>query len=86
VGVNRSIVEDGVDGFHADGEAAWTERLGRLVEDAGLRGRMGAVGRRKMERDYALSVSAVRLIEILRTTCPQKYREEEKGERGKGKG
>ena len=69
VGVSRVIVADGAEGFWAEDEAAWTDRLCRLVADADLRRRMGAAGRRKMERAYALSVSAERLIGILRETC-----------------
>ncbi len=69
VGVNRVIVEDGVDGFWAEDGAAWTDRLCRLIGDADLRRRMGAAGRRKMEGAYALSVSAERLIGILQATC-----------------
>jgi glycosyltransferase involved in cell wall biosynthesis len=70
VGVNRAIVQEGVDGFHADGEEAWTDRLCCLIRDADLRRKMGAAGRKKMEREYALSVSAGRFIEILKVTCP----------------
>ncbi|OGG46922.1 MAG: hypothetical protein A3F84_20900 [Candidatus Handelsmanbacteria bacterium RIFCSPLOWO2_12_FULL_64_10] len=70
VGINRILVSDGVDGFHATGEEEWVDRLCRLIRDADLRRQMGAAGRRKMEREYALSVSAGRLIEILKATCP----------------
>jgi glycosyltransferase involved in cell wall biosynthesis len=69
VGVNRVLVSDGVDGFWATGEEAWTDRLCRLILDADLRRSAGAAGRRKMESAYALSVSAGRLIEILKATC-----------------
>ncbi|MSS71038.1 MAG: glycosyltransferase family 1 protein [Candidatus Latescibacteria bacterium] len=70
VGVNRVLVSDGADGFWAAGEEAWTDRLCRLIRDADLRRNTGAAGRRKMEREYALSVSADRWIEILKATCP----------------
>jgi glycosyltransferase involved in cell wall biosynthesis len=68
VGINRTLVEDGVDGFLATSEEEWTDRLCRLIEDADLRQRMGVAGRRKMERGYALSASASRFIEILKAT------------------
>jgi glycosyltransferase involved in cell wall biosynthesis len=68
VGVNRVLVSDGVEGFHAAGEGEWVDRLCRLIRDADLRRQMGAAGRRKMEQEYALSVSAGRLIEILKAT------------------
>lgn len=72
VGINRILVSDGVDGFLATSEEEWTDRLCCLIQDADLRNRMGAEGRRKMERDYALSVSAGRLIKILQATCPDR--------------
>ncbi len=72
VGINRVLVEDEVNGFQANSEKEWTHQLFRLIEDTDLRRRMGEEGRRRMERDYALSVSADRLIEVLKSTCPDR--------------
>ncbi|MDX9750148.1 MAG: glycosyltransferase family 4 protein [Flavobacteriales bacterium] len=54
VGVNAAIVHPGVNGFLARTEADWAEALGRLVEDADLRRRMGAEARRTVEQQWSL--------------------------------
>jgi hypothetical protein len=66
VGVNRQIVEHGVNGFLAETPAQWEKALRTLALDAGLRARMGRAGRRKVEQHYALQVTAPRLEELLR--------------------
>lgn len=47
----RHWVEDGVNGFLASGERVWRQRLDELVDDAGLRERMGRSARAKAERN-----------------------------------
>lgn len=66
VGVNGSIVRDGETGFHAADDAAWEERLVRLLEDAPLRARMGEAARRLVEAGYAVPVLAPRLVAALK--------------------
>jgi glycosyltransferase involved in cell wall biosynthesis len=44
VGHNRRVVSDGVNGYLAATHEEWVERLGRLVDDAELRARLGAAG------------------------------------------
>jgi glycosyltransferase involved in cell wall biosynthesis len=65
VGVNRSIVEDGVNGFLATGTAQWVDALTRLRQDFALRQRMGLAGRAKVERQYSLQTAAPVLASIL---------------------
>jgi len=66
VGVNTVLVQDGVNGFLADGEDEWTEAIGRLAADPELRARMGAEGRRMVAENYCLTTAAPRLIAALR--------------------
>jgi glycosyltransferase involved in cell wall biosynthesis len=54
VGVNSTIVQHGVNGFLARTEADWMAALGRLVQDADLRRRMGAEARRTVEQHWSL--------------------------------
>jgi len=61
VGVNASIVRDGVNGFWSHDAQSWACALEKLLTDASLRERMGAEGRQKVERDYCLQVTAPRL-------------------------
>ncbi|AWK90201.1 glycosyltransferase family 4 protein [Azospirillum thermophilum] len=69
VGVNRDIVEHGVNGFLAETPDEWLEALRRLARDPGLRSRMGAAGRAKVEAQYSLAVTAPRLVGLLRAAA-----------------
>ncbi|HVZ23082.1 MAG TPA: glycosyltransferase, partial [Vicinamibacterales bacterium] len=66
VGVNREIIQDGVNGFLASTERDWAQKIGRLLGDAELRQRLGAAGRRTIEEKYSLAVNAPRLAALLR--------------------
>jgi glycosyltransferase involved in cell wall biosynthesis len=69
VGVNREIIEDGVNGFLAATPEEWADRLGQLISDPALRARFAAAGRRTIEERYSLRVNAPRLAEVLRSTA-----------------
>jgi len=66
VGMNRDIVEDGVNGFWASKEGEWEDRLVRLVEAKDLRREMGLQGRRTVERGFTVEVNGPRILNILR--------------------
>lgn len=65
VGVNRLIVQPGVNGFLAKTPDEWFAALKSLCEDAWMRKRMGEEGRKMMENNYSLQVMAPKLIELL---------------------
>lgn len=71
VGVNTRIVEPGIDGFLAKTKQDWVQALTALMADAALREQMGAVGRAKVERDYAVQVNGPRLAAMLRAAAGQ---------------
>lgn len=58
VGVNREIVEHGVNGFLASGTEEWIKALMTLKQDPELCRRMGDAGRKKVEERYSLKVTA----------------------------
>jgi glycosyltransferase involved in cell wall biosynthesis len=65
VGVNREIIQDGVNGFLASTGDEWIDKLGRLLSDPDLRRRMGAEGRRTIEARYSLHVHAPALARAI---------------------
>ncbi|MGB7289561.1 MAG: glycosyltransferase, partial [Candidatus Macondimonas sp.] len=66
VGVNRQLVEPGVNGYLATTSADWTRAMNQLREDAALRARLGAAGRTRVAADYDLQVTAPQLANLLR--------------------
>jgi glycosyltransferase involved in cell wall biosynthesis len=69
VGVNREIVQDGVNGFLAATPDEWVDKLGRLLAEPALRQRFAAAGRRTIEERYSLCVNAPKLAATLRTVA-----------------
>jgi len=65
VGVNRQIVEHGVNGFLAETPEQWEQALKTLLSDAGLRQRMGQEGRQKVEREFCIQVTGPTLSSLL---------------------
>ena len=67
VGVNRDIVEHGVNGFLAESDDEWRAAIKKLLNDPDLRRRMGAAGRKKVEEQYSLQVWGPRVAQMLRS-------------------
>jgi glycosyltransferase involved in cell wall biosynthesis len=66
VGVNTSIIDDGVTGFFARTDQEWESCIGRLLADPELRRRMGAAARRAIEQRYSVRVNAPRIAAVIR--------------------
>lgn len=64
VGVNTTIVDDGVNGFLAGTEEEWMDRLRRLVADAELRRRMGDAARHTVEQGFSTVAWRDRYLEL----------------------
>jgi glycosyltransferase involved in cell wall biosynthesis len=71
VGVNTTIVRDGVNGFYARSDEEWVDRIERLLGDESLRRRMGAEGRRTVESSYSHHVHAPRMARVLREAASE---------------
>jgi glycosyltransferase involved in cell wall biosynthesis len=65
VGVNTDIIQDGENGFIADTEDEWIEKLAMLLRSPELRERIGMAGRLTVERRYSKLTQAPRVYEIL---------------------
>lgn len=66
VGVNSSIVQDGVNGFLASGTAEWVEKISRLVDDESLRERMGRAGRQTVLDHYSVLSERDHYLQLFR--------------------
>jgi glycosyltransferase involved in cell wall biosynthesis len=65
VGVHCEMVRHGESGYLAETATQWKEAIGRLAGDPGLRRRMGATGRRRVEAEYSVTRGAEAWTSIL---------------------
>lgn len=54
VGVNKKIIEEGVNGSFADSDQEWYSSIEKLILEVDLRKKMGLAGRKKMIAQYSL--------------------------------
>lgn len=75
VGMSTEIIEDGINGFLAESDAEWIEKLSRLIEDKALRHRLGAKGRETVENRYSLKIALPTLIAVLEDVACSEHEE-----------
>ncbi len=71
-GPNRVIIEEGVNGFLAKDAAEWVGKLSALINDAGLRERIGRKGRESVLEKYSLQVNAPKILSIIRSAAEER--------------
>lgn len=64
VGVNATIIEDGVNGFLASDSEDWVRALRKLIADRKLRQKMGTRAREKAVKEYSLQEAAKALVRL----------------------
>lgn len=64
VGVNSYIVRHGENGYLANTNEEWDQALRHLAENPALRECMGRAGRRRVEEEFCLSVTAPKLVHL----------------------
>lgn len=69
VGVNTDIIQNGENGFIADTEDEWVEKLDALLGSVELRNRLGHAGRITVEQRYSADVQAPRVFDIFRSVA-----------------
>lgn len=74
VGVNIKLVKESGAGFLAGNAQEWWDGLLKLVTDAELRRKMGAAGRREVERNYSVDVIAPELRNLFTEIAGQSAR------------
>ena len=65
VGMNKEVVEDGINGYLAKNDIEWKEQLVKLIQNPSLRESFGKNGRVKVEENYSLEVNYPKLLSIL---------------------
>jgi glycosyltransferase involved in cell wall biosynthesis len=65
VGVNTEIIKDGQNGFIADTEPEWVDKMSRLLRSSELRNQLGLAGRATVEQKYSAIAQAPRVYEVL---------------------
>lgn len=71
VGVNSTIIQDGHNGYLADTTEAWVEKMGRLIEDAELRRRMGEEARRSVVEHWSQAAWRDRYLQLFNQLLKQ---------------
>ena len=76
VGVNKEIINDGVNGFFAQTEKDWVDRIALLIEDPQLRERIGFTGRKTVEEKYSVKVNASKFLSVIQRVYDERYKHE----------
>jgi len=64
VGANAEIISDGENGFLAENEKEWLEKLTKLLHSAEMRSRVGKAARKTVEQKYSAEIQAPRVYEV----------------------
>lgn len=72
VGINKEIINDGLNGFLVINTQEWIDRLSALIEDKKLRIAMGVEGRRRAESIYSYQANISKLVDIIMATKNKK--------------
>jgi L-malate glycosyltransferase len=68
LGANPSVIDDGITGFLANGDAAWVSTIERLVEDHALREEMGRRAAEVAHQRYTLQANAEKIVAAFRSS------------------
>jgi len=65
VGVNTEIIEDGINGFLADSEQEWIDKISLLIESKELREKLGKAGRETVVARYSVAANKQKYLDLL---------------------
>ena len=68
IGINKDLVEHGVNGYLVETDEEWSEAIRKLISNEDLRREMGKAGRKKIESSYSLHVWGPKVAELLKQT------------------
>ena len=72
VGVNTEIVQDGINGFVANNDKEWVEKLSVLIENPKLRKKLGKEARKTVVKKYSVEANKRKYLEVLQNVIKQK--------------
>lgn len=64
IGVNETVVENGVQGYHCMTEEDWLERMSLLIKDKVHRNELGQAGRQKVEEEFSVLSNKTNFISL----------------------
>jgi glycosyltransferase involved in cell wall biosynthesis len=64
VGVNKIIIEHGINGFLCNDDDEWKQALIKLLTDRSLREAMGSKGKKKIEEQYSIRSQKKKFIDL----------------------
>lgn len=64
VGVNKNIIDHGVNGFLCTSKEEWKDCLKQLITNAAVRKQMGLVGREKIVKEYSIQAQEEKFINL----------------------
>jgi len=73
VGVNSEIIIDGQNGFLANSEDEWVEKLSLLIENQNLRNSFGKNGRKTVEEKYSVNAFKKQYVQYFLNLMELKY-------------
>lgn len=62
---NKDIIQDGQNSFLCSNDKEWVNKLSLLIEDTGLRKRLGEAGRRTVEERFSLAVNMPKFLKVI---------------------
>jgi glycosyltransferase involved in cell wall biosynthesis len=65
VGMNKVVVDDGINGFLVRAEEEWVDKLNQLIGDSSLRKQLGKMGRKKVESQFSLQRNCTIILSVL---------------------
>ena len=65
LGMNKDVISDGKEGFFAETQKDWTEKLIRLIIDRPLRQKMGKFGRERVQKYYSKEIALDKLLCVI---------------------
>lgn len=71
VGVNGTVIQDGVNGFLASSTEEWVEKLSILIENPTLRQQIGQAARQTVLEQYSVLSEQKHLLDLLHSTLQQ---------------